>query len=204
MIYAVNHTNYFDIPLTCRAIKMHSWVLIGKQPLYLSDRLFFFLNGAIWVDRKDKQDMRRAKERIQKHLRSGKSLIWFPEGTWNLTDSNLMLPMKWGIIDCAQKSHVPIIPIILEYSIQWKQCTACFGEAINPEGLSLEEGISALRDRMAELRWNIWEQKGITRRCYLDPQAQRKKLYQAVVDYPPLDLEYEQSIIFNPWSYQTD
>lgn len=40
-IFAVNHTNSYDIPISCRAIKKHCWVLIGKQRLYLSDKLFF-------------------------------------------------------------------------------------------------------------------------------------------------------------------
>ena len=199
-IYAVNHTNSCDIPISCRAIQKHCLVLIGKQRLYLSDRLFFFLNGAIWVDRKNKQNMHLAKMRIQKHLSSGKSLIWFPEGTWNLSDNLLMLPMKWGIIDCAKQCHVPIIPVVLEYKQENRECIARFGEHLDPDNLSLREGIDVLRDRMAELRLLVWEQKGVENRSKINPNEERRKMFRAVDDYPPLDLEYEKSIIFDPLS----
>lgn len=154
------------------------------------------MNGAIWVDRKDKEDTRCSKERVQKHLCSGKSLIWFPEGTWNLTDSLLMLPMKWGIIECAQKCRVPIYPVVIDYSTENKQCIVSFGEPFNPENMTLQDGITALRNKMAELRWELWEQNRLISREDLNPQKERSSIYQAVVDYPPLDLEYEQSVIF--------
>lgn len=52
LIYAFNHTNSADMPMACRVVKEHCKVLIGKQRLFFSDKLFFWLNGAIWVDRK--------------------------------------------------------------------------------------------------------------------------------------------------------
>ena len=197
VIYAVNHTNCADIPITCRIIRRHAWVLIGKQRLPATDRLFFLLNGAIWVDRKDQQDRHRSKEKIQHHLQSGKSLIWFPEATWNLSDNLLMLPMRWGIIECAQKSQVPIIPIALDYSPDRLLCKARIGEPFNPDGMSLADGIRILRDGIAELRWALWEQKGIMQRNLLNPTSERKAIMKAVEDYPSLDLEYEQSTIFH-------
>ena len=69
IIYAVNHTNSCDIPLSCRTVGKQCIVLIGKQPLYFSDKLFFWLNGAVWVDRKDKQDMHRAKNALIRLLK---------------------------------------------------------------------------------------------------------------------------------------
>ena len=69
VIFAVNHTNSSDIPMVCNAIKRHSYLLIGKQSLYLSDRLFFILNGTIWVDRKNHSDMKKAKVKITKLLK---------------------------------------------------------------------------------------------------------------------------------------
>lgn len=197
-IYAFNHSNSADIPMACRAIGHHCKVLIGKQPLYLSDRLFFWLNGAIWVDRKNKHDMHRVKEELVNHLRKMESVIWFPEGTWNLTDNLLMLPMKWGIIDVAQKSEAKIVPIVLEYDKRSNMCIALSGETIDPDGCTLSEGITLLRDSMAALRWALWEEKGCFRRENLVVNQERLAFEQDIKDYPPLDREYEQSIIFRP------
>lgn len=198
LIYAFNHTNSADMPMACRVVKEHCKVLIGKQRLFFSDKLFFWLNGAIWVDRKNKQDMQRAKEELIRILLKKKSIIWFPEGTWNQTDNLLMLPMKWGIIDVAQKSGAKIIPIILEYDKDRNTCQAAIGESIAPSGISLSEGIIRLRDSMATLRWNIWESKGIFNRTDLNIRRERLSLEQDIKDYPPLDWEYEKSIIFHP------
>ena len=58
MIFAVNHTNSCDGPVSARAISQafhrRSWFLAGKQRLWVSDRIWLFLNGTIWVDRQDK------------------------------------------------------------------------------------------------------------------------------------------------------
>lgn len=51
---------------------------------------------------------------------------------------------------------------------------------------------------MASLRWEAWEHKGVFSRQELNLEMERTKLYQAVTDYPPLDWDYEQSIIFDP------
>ena len=198
VIYAVNHTNSHDIPLACRAAGKHCIVLIGKQPLFFSDKLFFWLNGAVWVDRKDKRDMHRAKDDVIRLLRKKQSVIWFPEGTWNQSDNLLMLPMKWGIIDVAQKSGAKIIPIVLEYDKATNKCSAMVGEIINPDDFSLQDGINYLRDSMATLRWIAWEEKGLFSRTTLDIDKERQSFMQDIEEYPPLDWEYEQSIIFHP------
>ena len=199
VIFAVNHTNSSDIPMVCNAIKRHSYLLIGKQNLYLSDRLFFILNGTIWVDRKNRSDMKKAKEKIIKLLknRRGKNaIIWFPEGTWNMSDNLLMLPMKWGIIDVAKQTKASIIPVILDYDRQGKSCKAVFGNEITTEGIDKSIAIRNLRDEMATIRWNLWEENNIVSRNDVDVQSERKLILDYVDEYPPLDLEYEMSVIF--------
>ena len=68
VIFAVNHTNSVDIPVAAKAIsrsyQFRCDVLLGKQRLWLSDKLFFFLNGAIWVDRKSKKEMTAVKKHL--------------------------------------------------------------------------------------------------------------------------------------------
>ena len=91
IIFACNHSAFPDIPIALRAVKRHCYTLIGKQKLAFVDKIFFFLAGAVWVDRKNKEDSAFSKERIIAYLKKGKSILWFPEATWNLTD-NLLMP----------------------------------------------------------------------------------------------------------------
>lgn len=209
IVFAVNHTNSFDIPIAAKAIS-HSflrrcYVLLGKQPLWLSDRLFFFLNGVIWVDRKSKQEMSLVKNQIIDYLKGNQSIMWFPEGTWNLTDNLLMLPMKWGIIDVASKAGAQIVPVVLDYDRQAMTCHVRFGSPMAPdETADKADAIRDLRDTMATLRWDQWEKQGMLRRDEIDPEALRKDIFAALEEYPPLDWEYEKTIIFRPYTSPKD
>ncbi len=124
----------------------------------------------------------------------------FPEGTWNLTENQLMLPMKWGIIDIAKETGAQIVPVVLEYDRESKRCFVRFGEAMlfSAED-SKAEAITALRDAMATMRWELWERKGLFPRAELDLEAERKKLFYSVEEYPPIDWEYESSCIYHPY-----
>ncbi len=197
VIFAVNHSNSFDIPITLKTIGHHSYVLAGKQRLYLSDRFFFWLNGVIWVDRKSKSDMKNVKCTLEKYLQKKYPVIWFPEGTWNLTDNLLMLPMKWGIIDVARNTGAQIVPIALEYDRESMECLARFGKTIVvDESMDNKTGIRLLRDEMATDRYELWEQKGVCSRKDMNIEEEREKMLYPVEEYPPLDWEYEQEIIF--------
>jgi 1-acyl-sn-glycerol-3-phosphate acyltransferase len=131
-IYAVNHSARYDLPIAAEAIGTHAFVLAGKQRLELMDRIGMSLNGAIWVDRKDKKQRANVKNRIVQLLKKGNKIIMFPEGTWNLTPSKPMLPLYWGCIDIARETGSPIVPLILEY--RGTECFVKFGEPICIEG----------------------------------------------------------------------
>lgn len=114
-LIAINHSCVLDAPVSSLVIKDHFYFLVGKQSLEPIDRIFFRLNGVVYVDRKSKKNKKKSLQKMLKILRGGKSLLMCPEGTWNLTPSKPMLPLNWGIIDLAKQTGVPIIPLILEY-----------------------------------------------------------------------------------------
>lgn len=208
VIFALNHSNSFDIPVGGAAIwKTYHHrcdVLVGKQRLWLSDRLFFFLNGAIWVDRKSKEDMRNAKTQLISRLQRGQDILWFPEGTWNLTDNLLMLPMKWDIIDVAMHANAQIIPVAMEYDRNEMAVDVRFGMPIIPNPhTDKAEAIRTLRDAMASLCWTCWENQSTVSRKDLYIAQCREELFQAVAEYPPIDWEYEQSVIWGDIVWRT-
>ena len=164
IIFACNHSAFPDIPIALRAINRHCYTLIGKQNLAFVDKIFFFLAGAVWVDRKSKESSAFAKESVVAYLKKGKPILWFPEATWNLTDNLLMLPMRWGIIEVAQRTNAQIIPMVLDYDRAQKVCRVRFGEALNAEAFtSKQQGIITLRDTMATLRWDFTSRNQVNR-----------------------------------------
>lgn len=198
-IYAVNHFCFADTPIMGRIAPKRSYILLGKQRLGFSDWLYFILNGVIFVDRKDKKDMAASKLAMSAYLNKGRSIVMFPEGTWNLTENQLMLPMKWGIIDIAKETGAQIVPTVLEYDREQKKCFVRFGSPMtfSPED-SKAESIVTLRDTMATMRWEFWERNGTFCRTDLDMGAEREKLLYSVAEYPPIDWEYESSCIYHP------
>lgn len=205
VIYAVNHFCFADTPIMGRITSKRSYILLGKQRLGFSDWLYFILNGVIFVDRKDKEDMAASKLAMAAYLNKSRSIVMFPEGTWNLTENQLMLPMKWGVIDIAKETGAQIIPTVLEYDREQKKCFVRFGASmiISPED-SKTEAIVALRDTMATMRWKFWERKGTFRRTDLDVDAERTQLFYSVEEYPPINWEYENSCIYHPYTKPQD
>ena len=199
VIYAVNHFCFADTPIMGRITPRRSYILLGKQRLGFSDWIYFMLNGVIFVDRKDKEDMAASKLAMSAYLNKSRSIVIFPEGTWNLTENQLMLPMKWGIIDIAKETGAQIIPTVLEYDREQKKCLVRFGTPMifSPED-NKAEGIASLRDTMATMRWEFWERNGTFCRADLNMGAEREKLLYSVAEYPPIDWEYESSCIYHP------
>ena len=99
VIYAVNHFCFADTPIMGRITPRRSYILLGKQRLGFSDWLYFILNGVIFVDRKDKEDMAASKQAMSAYLHIGRSIVMFPEGTWNLTENQLMLLVVYDVVD---------------------------------------------------------------------------------------------------------
>lgn len=54
------------------------------------------------------------------------------------------------------------------------------------------------------MRWDFWERNGTFRRKDLDMDAEQKKLFYSVEEYPPIDWDYESSCIYQPYTDPED
>ena len=200
IIFAANHSAFQDTPIMLRVTKRRSYILSGKQNLAFIDWIFFVLNGTIWVDRKSKEDMAASKNAVLEYLAKGQSILWFPEGTWNLTANQLMMPMKWGIIDVARQADAQIIPAALDYDREANICRIKFGAPMAGDALENKaEAIRDLRDALATLRWDLMCNQLVLHRADITPEQLRKEMYRAIDDYPPLNWEYESACIYHPY-----
>ena len=155
-IYAANHTNVHDVPTICKAIKDHVYIIAGDEVRNDFNGLMFNLNGVDWVARADEKSRFLAKEATIRRTVNEFMYMYLPEGTWNMTESDPMLPFNWGIIDAAQKSGLPIVPVVLEYTED-----VCYVKIAKPIYVSIFddklEAINKLRYKMSTMRWYIWE-----------------------------------------------
>lgn len=200
VIFAVNHSNCYDFPITATAVGRHVYVLVGKQRLGLLDRFFFSLNGVIYADRLDKKDTAAVKGAIVKLLKKGRAVCWYPEGTWNLSDNLLMLPLKWGIIEVAKQAGAQIIPVGLMYDREKMICRVKFGAPIWGEDFSeKKQAIDNLRDSMATIRWDLMNDSPALKKESINREQMKERIMMAIREYPPLEPDYEKQCVFCPY-----
>lgn len=147
VLYVPTHKSVFDIVILLTIIDDPA-IYIGKkevQSMPFVNKWFDAL-GCIYVDR---EDMRKALKSILegiKEIKSGQSIVLFPEGTRNM--SNDIQPFKEGGFKLATKTKVPVVPIALSNTykvfeekkrIQKTKVIVNIGEPINTEELSKEE-----------------------------------------------------------------
>ena len=193
-IYAVNHSNYHDIPTVSEISNEHFFLLLGVQKLRLIDRIAFFLLGRIYVDRKDKISKQEAKEQMIDLASKGNHLLIFPEGTWNVTPNKLVLPLNWGIIDIARTTGAKIKPINFEYF--GDKCFVNVGDdIIVTKDDDKKQKIDELEESMATLKWQTLEGNGIYSRTSITEKDFECYTKDRFEEYKPIDPDYESSII---------
>ena len=110
VLYIGNHRSYFDILLTYSRCPIRTGYVAKKEmekipllPLYMRDI------GCLFLDREDiKQGLSVIKQGTE-YMKQGHSMVVFPEGTRNQTDT--LLPFREGGYKMAEKSKSPIVPV---------------------------------------------------------------------------------------------
>lgn len=112
-----------------------------------------------------------------------------------------MLPLYWGIIDIAGETNRPIIPLVLEY--RERDCYAKFGTPIYvAQADPKRDKIRELSEKMATLKWELWELFPMTSRQELDESEWEREKQRRLAEYPKLDYDYEKSVILNTGNMQ--
>lgn len=111
-IYMANHQSNFDIPVLLGGLPVQfRW--LAKAELFKIPIFGRSMRGAgyISIDRSDRVAAFASLERAAATIRSGTSVMIFPEGTRSL--DGVLLPFKKGPFVLAVDSGVPIVPITL-------------------------------------------------------------------------------------------
>lgn len=195
VIYAVNHTNVSDTPVVFHTLNKQVYILAGTKSQKLIDSIGFNLNGVVWVDRHSTKSRKKSTEKIYKILSCDGSVMWFPEGTWNLTENLLMLPMRYGIVKMAAKANVPIVPISIHYD--GNKIYSTVGDpitiGINEDAIT---AITKLRDTMATMKYEQMETCGVQKRSDVDKKDFDALIKASLDEYPTFNREYEEKCVF--------
>ncbi len=109
-VYLVNHQSLFDIPAVLLAVQ-GTFRMVAKQSLFRIPIFGWALAAAgfVSVDRGDKASARQSFAAAEQRLRSGGSILLFPEGTRSNGDT--LLPFKRGGFLLALRTGLPIVPL---------------------------------------------------------------------------------------------
>lgn len=200
-IFIANHYGYHDAPTAAKIIGKHIYVPVSDIDRNTLGGVAFNLNGVVWINRLNKADRLRARNEMLAHLRAGHDMLMYPEATWNLTPELPTLPMNWGVVKLSRESGVPICPIYVFFT--GKECHAKIGKLFVPTGNDIED-ISALRDQMATLFWDLLEREPMGRREDIRPDEHKRDIAERYADYPRTYRDpdgvrrYEEALIFRP------
>jgi 1-acyl-sn-glycerol-3-phosphate acyltransferase len=111
-VYAANHASALDIPILFGYLPVDFKVL-HKRSLYAVPvlGLFLYATGNFGIDRASAFRARKSLERAADRVRSGASLLVFPEGTRSEEDN--VGPFKRGSFILAIEAGVPVVPLSL-------------------------------------------------------------------------------------------
>lgn len=111
-IVTCNHNSMMDIPLSCPFIpggnKTIAKSSFTKVPLFG----FYYMKGAVLVDRKNEKSRRASYEKMKAVLAKGMHMCIYPEGTRNRTADPLK-KFHDGAFRLAVETGKPIIPSVI-------------------------------------------------------------------------------------------
>ena len=114
-IYVVNHSSYLDSYLISAAIP-GAFSFVAKKELteIVPMRIYLDRIKTVYVDRFDRQQSLNDAQQVIKTAREGRSLLFFPEGTFQRMPG--LLPFRMGAFLTAVESDLPVIPIAIRGS----------------------------------------------------------------------------------------
>jgi 1-acyl-sn-glycerol-3-phosphate acyltransferase len=111
-VFVSNHASMFDIPTVVMALKGNVNIVFKKELTRVPVWGWALRYGHfIMIDRSNARDALDSIERASESIRSGNSVILFPEGT--RTSDGKLQPFKRGAFSLAAKAGVPVVPLII-------------------------------------------------------------------------------------------
>jgi 1-acyl-sn-glycerol-3-phosphate acyltransferase len=111
-VFVSNHASMFDIPTVIIALKGNVNIVFKEELTYVPIWGWALRFGHfIMIDRSNPRKALASIERAAESIRSGSSVILFPEGTRTM-DGKLQ-PFKRGAFSLASKAEVPVVPLTI-------------------------------------------------------------------------------------------
>ena len=159
-VFVANHVSNIEAPALFQVLPRISVVMkesLGRIPLL---GYAMRMGGFICVDRKAKDSRKHALELAVQTLRSGISMLIFPEGTRNPTAK--LLPFRPGPFQIAIEAGVPVVPVTVHGAaalmprqatyMRPGELTLRFHPPVPTEGLASQDRLDLMKDVRATMQ----------------------------------------------------
>lgn len=158
VVVVANHQGNFDIPVLLGYFPKAA-AYIGKAEIRKIPILGKWneLYGTVFIERGNPREALRAIQEGAERIKSGHSLVIFPEGT--RSPDGHVLPFKPGALKLAMKSGAPIIPVTLvntrtvmvknSLKIRRADIRVIIGDPIDPASEGSTDLAEAIRNQIA-------------------------------------------------------
>lgn len=154
-VLVCNHGSYIDTMVLIAALpRPVGFVAKGELQQSWSLRWFLQRLGAEFVDRADAARGVRDAARLADAVRGGRSLLFFPEGTFSPRSG--LLPFHLGAFVTAVRTGVPLLPVVLHGSramlpdgAWWPRPARLEVEICEPVSLHGDDGSDEFTDALA-------------------------------------------------------
>jgi len=147
LIIIFSHKDYWDAPLIFSIMGARPIHALGKTELTktIIGKVLGFM-GAVFVDRNDPIDCKRAKEELLTLANNGRNIMIAPEGTRNKTSALLGPFIGYSAVSIAQKTGKPIVPFAI--SKTGKKGKQRLIRICNPMHVGPDENLGEVNERL--------------------------------------------------------
>lgn len=111
-LYVANHRSFSDPAIICRYLE--AFVIAKAEVADLPVlNIGAKATGVLYVKREDQSSRNAAREAMISHIKNGRSILVFPEGT--VGNQQFTKEFKSGTFREAAKNGIPVVPVTLEY-----------------------------------------------------------------------------------------
>ncbi len=168
-VYVSNHTSFLDIPGLTMGIPTQFRPLAKKELLKAPVFGLIVRVATVVVDRSNPESRRESINILKKRIRSGISLLIFPEGTQNRTDQPLQ-PFYDGAFRLAIETQTPLLPIVVvnagklmppsRLTLRPGKIKVVFGKPIEVSSLGMDD-VKKLKEETFEVMSKMLEENPI-------------------------------------------
>lgn len=159
-IFCVNHSFDEDIISAISSTDRNVYLLHGTTHQLEHNPAFYalWLNGMIYVNRLNGESRKAAVSKMEKILKSGSSIMLFPEGGYNNTANQLIMPLFASPWLLSKELEVEVVPFITFNDFESDNIYIRVGNPMALWHYKKQEALNILRDVMSTIVYEIIEE----------------------------------------------